>query len=67
MKFKGPTEIINNKRLVHNAENVIEQEYNNLFGVYPIEKRRDYKYTSEIVSHNEIVGKKHSRLCRKSQ
>ena len=44
MKFKGPTEIINNKRLVHNAENVIEQEYNNLFGVYPIEKRRDYKY-----------------------
>ena len=44
MKFKEPMEIINNKRLVHNAENVIEQEYNNLFGVYPIEKRRDYKY-----------------------
>ena len=68
-KYKAwePTEIINNVRLVHSVENVTEQKYNNLFGVNPIEKEQLINISSDIAFHNEIVGKRYSRLFRKRE
>ena len=54
-KALEPREIINKKRLVHSAENVIEQKYNKQFGL-SIEKDTWLGRTGKVINYEKALA-----------